>query len=127
VSYPTEVQNQQPTQTLVTVIASENNCSLQEALDMAIVLRDRLMSLFLQLRDQLLPDARPDLRRYLICLGHLIRGNIEWSLSVPRYSSEPLTARWTAEPATGECPPLPCLDWWWDLLDQPVAPSPIAE
>jgi hypothetical protein len=55
VSYPTEVQNQQPTQTLVTVIASENNCSLQEALDMAIVLRDRLMSLFLQLRDQLLP------------------------------------------------------------------------
>ncbi|WP_274564880.1 terpene synthase family protein [Streptomyces spiramyceticus] len=119
-SYRKEAQHAQTGQNLVTVIAHQDHCTPSQALHAAVALRDHLMALFLQLREQLLTTAPPALRHYLTDLGHTIRGNLEWSARVPRYNgpgpSAPL--RWARQPAAGERHPLPHIAWWWDQLDR---------
>ncbi|PWW53068.1 hypothetical protein DFQ13_11657 [Actinokineospora spheciospongiae] len=49
-----------------------------------MALRDRIMGRFPWLRDRVRARASAELARHLDCLGHAIRGNIDWAANVPR-------------------------------------------
>lgn len=88
------------------------------------------MCLFLRLRDQLAPGASAPLRTYLTSLGHGIRSNIDWSLTVPRYNTVyasdgitqtvriKLASRCAEQPTSESLEPLPwrSVAWWWTHL-----------
>ncbi|WP_331738890.1 terpene synthase family protein [Streptomyces sp. NBC_01276] len=74
---------------LVRVLQNEDpHLTLQEAVDTANALRNRILDTFLKLRDTLHPGASPQLRTYLDALGHLIAGVTMWSATSPRYTSD---------------------------------------
>ncbi|KAF4410809.1 MULTISPECIES: hypothetical protein [Streptomyces] len=117
-------------QNMVTVLAHHHRCPPEEAVTRAVALRDRAMTLFLRLREQVLRTAGPDLRGYLGGLGHWIAGNIRWSDTAPRYASPRrlhrlpvpgatlgVTWRDTPTDSRGGAPGIPTVDWWWDQLD----------
>ncbi|MEU6709634.1 terpene synthase family protein [Streptomyces wuyuanensis] len=74
--------------TLIDVVARHHHWTPEAAQQAVIGLRDQAMTLFLNLskREDRRPGASSALRAYLTDLGHLIRGNIDWSLACPRYS-----------------------------------------
>lgn len=123
-SYRKERRQRHTDQNIITVLMHHEPTSIEPALTSAIAIRDRIMTLFLRLRAQLLPDASEPLRRYLTDLGHAIRGNIEWAHQVPRYTSRNGQAtpsvpsgqpRWTDHPADPDAAalPFPTIGWWW--------------
>lgn len=128
-SYRKEQESEHADQNIVNVLVQRHHRPPQDAVAAAIAVRDRAMSLFLRLREQTLRGASQELRSYLDCLGHGIRGNIEWALRVPRYTDpdggvRPGTAaasapNWSDRPSdTSTAPlPIPAVAWWWDLLE----------
>jgi hypothetical protein len=52
------------------------------------------------------------------CLAQVIRGNIEWSLRVPRYGWEE-HVEWSATPSDDNPDPIPApaISWWWQELN----------
>ncbi len=130
VSHAKEIQGEGPVQNLVDVLRQQRGCSPEQALHDTIALRDRMMCLFLRLHERVVSAAGPALRRYVTDLGHLIPGNIEWSLKTARYTtvygtgaapvgSVTLSGGGRAlEPADGSLdpPPYPSIAWWWDQL-----------
>ncbi|GAB2737077.1 hypothetical protein GCM10027174_07630 [Salinifilum aidingensis] len=119
-SYRREQRDRHADQNIITVLVENEGHSAEEALTEAVALRDRMMQVYLRLREQLLPDAGPELRTYLSCLGAGIRGNIDWGLRVPRYtahdgpgeSGHPGWARVPSDPDP-TAPALPAISWWW--------------
>jgi hypothetical protein len=131
VSRHKEILGQRDTYNLVDVIARCDNRCEHDATQQMIAYRDRLMCLFLRLRNQLTPGASAPLRTYLTSLEHGIRSNIDWSLTVPRYNTLyaddgitqtariTLTGRCTEQPTDESLEPLPwpSVAWWWTQLD----------
>ncbi|SFT33095.1 hypothetical protein SAMN04487904_101154 [Actinopolyspora lacussalsi subsp. righensis] len=129
-SYRKELRQDSTDQNIINVMLHHECSDLEWALAGAVGLRDRIFQLYLRLRDQLLPNASEELRTYLNCLAHGVRGNIDWALRVPRYTSltdpekppvegEQWTPHWSEtpyDPSTGP-PALPAISWWWDRLD----------
>jgi hypothetical protein len=129
-SYRKEAHQQEAEQNIVNVLVHHEDCSVEQALLSAVAMRDRVMHLFLQVREKTLAGASEPLRSYLMGLGHGIRGNIDWALSVQRYTSVgdtgvppgPGQARqpgWSDEPSDASPVPLPIppIRWWWEQLD----------
>jgi hypothetical protein len=106
-------------QNLIPVLEQHTGCTQPEALVQAIHLRNQVMVLFVRLRDQVLPTASPALGRYLANVGHMIRGNLDWSLTTPRYTTQPVIAAITHDPSGIDPapPPIPAIAWWWNLLE----------
>ena len=114
----------------VEVLAQDRSLSVPEAEREIVKLRDRMMVLFLRVRENLAATASKPLLVYLDALRHGIRANIDWSLRTPRYTrlrpsaEHPdgvtlrLHTRWVDEPAdaSSEAPPLPSIAWWWDAV-----------
>ncbi|MFI9770290.1 hypothetical protein ACIHJG_25965 [Streptomyces sp. NPDC052415] len=112
-------------QNIYAVLQHQRQLSLQESVDAAAAVRDRVLTRFLQLHDRIRPQAGVELASYLQGLRYGIRGNAEWGLRVPRYLSlghvpDPMDEaplHWAQSPADGRCEPLPdapgCA-WWWD-------------
>lgn len=100
--------------------------TLAEAVGAATSMRDRILTRFLELQEQVRKWASTELRTYLLGLCHGIRGNIEWGLHVPRYvgldagpaGADEAPPRWSDVPAhSGSGPvPIPSVAWWWDDL-----------
>ncbi|MDJ0466729.1 hypothetical protein [Streptomyces sp. H27-C3] len=110
---------------LIDVLCQELGCEPPDALLEAVMMRDRVMVLFLRLREQVLSDADGGLRRYLHGLGQFIRGHLDWASACPRYvvpGAPGAEARpegwWKQRPADDslEPLPLPTIAWWWDQL-----------
>nr|6TJZ_A Chain A, SVS_variant_AS3 [Streptomyces sp. CWA1]6TJZ_B Chain B, SVS_variant_AS3 [Streptomyces sp. CWA1] len=112
-------------QNIYSVLMHHRGMSLQEAVEEATKLRDRILLRFLELHDRVRPGAGAELSTYLQGLRHGIRGNAEWGLRVPRYLSlgrvpdpmedAPLT--WAESPSDSSPSPLPgapSIAWWWD-------------
>lgn len=105
------------------VLQHEQGLTPHQALTAAISHRDRVLQLFVRLREHLVPAASSELRQYLSSLGCFIRAAQDWEATSPRYvvpGSVPTTFR--DEPA-GTCTdpvPIPVIEWWWDLLPTPV-------
>ena len=113
----------------ISVLAADLGCSVPEAIDRAVRIRDRFMCLFLSLRSQITPRASSDLEGYLIGLGHFIRANIDFGNASARYSnpdgSSPHTTRSPLHisdtPSDPSLEPvgIPHIAWWWQQLDAP--------
>jgi Terpene synthase family 2, C-terminal metal binding len=131
VSRHKELLGQKDDYNIINVVQRQYGCSLEQATDEAIAMRDRTLCLFLRLRDQLMPRASLSLQNYLTTLGHGIRSNIDWSLNVPRYNTvyyNPAhTSATTRIELSGSCvdkpsdsslkpPPFPSIAWWWEQL-----------
>ncbi|GAA0441804.1 terpene synthase [Acrocarpospora corrugata] len=120
-------------QNLVSVLAHQNDCSIDDALTTAVAMRDRVMSLFLRLSDEVKTDAGSELTRYVHGLGEWVRGYLEWSMITDRYGDPrnpddeasgeriAMPRTWKEEPMDDSLDPLPvtAINWWWDQLDQP--------
>ncbi|MGW0522388.1 terpene synthase family protein [Crossiella sp. NPDC003009] len=116
-SYRKERLLGQTEQNLVTVLRTGSERSLEEAVLAAVGIRDRLMSLFLRLAERVRRGGSAPLRSYVDCLGHGIRGNIDWALRVPRYQGLG-SPGWSQAPLDPSPEPLPypTVAWWWDEL-----------
>lgn len=114
---------------LVDVLMHERGYSMEQAMRDAVAMRDRMMCLFLRLREQIASRASPELLRYITDLGNLIQGNIEWSFTTGRYTiiydseASPtgmvsFSGGRTVEPADNllEPLPIPSIAWWWKQL-----------
>lgn len=108
---------------LVDVLCHELGCGPEQALEHAVAMRDRVMVLFLRLREQVLCEGGAELRRYVHDLGQFVRGHLDWASRCPRYSvpAAPGPAQkpvnwWKHRPAdaSGAPLPLPAISWWWD-------------
>jgi len=129
-SYPREVVRGTPESNIVGVLRHSRRLTVQAAVADAVRLRDRTLCLYLSLRDQMRSRASSDLRAYLDQLDHYIRGNIDWSLTAPRYQTKPdrlgpdapaqTQAQYADGPSDGSlaAPPIPAIAWWWDHLDR---------
>ncbi|MFI9818781.1 terpene synthase family protein [Saccharothrix variisporea] len=123
-SYSKETAEDHAEQNLVNVLIHHQGLRPDEAMRTAVALRDRIMVRFLALRERV--TARPcsrALRVHLDCLGQSIRGNTDWALSVPRYTTAaPALPRpgWSDHPSDDNPDPLPipAIAWWWDDLEQ---------
>lgn len=115
-------------QNVVSVLMHQDHTPPDRALLDAVALRDAVLVRFLDLSRRVRARAGAALRRYLDDLAHGIRGNIEWGLRVPRYSSTsgtgpgrapaPVTLAFCDSPRTGPHDPrdLPTTAWWWHDL-----------
>ncbi|MEU6865772.1 hypothetical protein ABZ924_21345 [Streptomyces sp. NPDC046876] len=115
---------------LINVLAQERGLGTSRALEEAVAFRDRLVGLFVALRDRVARDAGEELLRYLRSLEHWIAGDIEYHNRAPRYTSPrnrnalpvegasyDITYRATpSDPRTGPLP-VPALAWWWRQLE----------
>ncbi|WP_395676126.1 hypothetical protein [Inquilinus sp.] len=109
-------------QNLVSAIAAERRCPVEEAAALAGAMRDHAMVRFLDLRDTLVPDADPETARYVRGLGQWIRGYLDYSARSPRYT-DPFGGRtesgfgWTISDRPGPVPvdlpaPAALASWW---------------
>ncbi|MGW2832960.1 terpene synthase family protein [Streptomyces sp. NPDC001286] len=113
-----------PVSNIVGVLMREHRSTPDRAAVEAVHLHDRVMVCYLALRERLMRRATPELRTYLTQLDHYVRGNHEWSHSVPRYHDEfggtgaPDAPLWADTPSTPhlEAPPLPAIAWWWECI-----------
>ncbi|MGQ4414127.1 hypothetical protein ACN6LA_001995 [Streptomyces sp. SAS_269] len=77
------------------------------------------MCRYLTLREEIEPTATAPVRRHLSQLDHLIRGNLEWSVRVPRHHDgravEPVMSPRARTPSDGRssAPPIPAVASWW--------------
>jgi hypothetical protein len=107
---------------LVSVLAESHGLSAAEAVAEAIAMRDRVLCLFLRLRDQVTTDASTELRRYVTGLEAWIRGHLDWGMQTARYRNPADPAarlyRYAGRPRTTDPSPLPIptITWWWDQL-----------
>ncbi|MGW7440144.1 terpene synthase family protein [Streptomyces sp. NPDC054849] len=112
-------------QNIYSVLMLHRQLSVQEAVEAAARIRDRILTRFLRVHDRVLRTAGAELAGYLQGLCYGIRGNAEWGLRVPRYLSlghvpdamDEAPLDWAAAPADGRSAPpasAPTLAWWWD-------------
>ncbi|MFC3453792.1 terpene synthase family protein [Amycolatopsis speibonae] len=126
ISYQKEKTRAPSGQNVIDVLVKERNISLDEALMVAMRLRDRLMHRFVTLRDQIQPNASAPALHYLQDLASWIVGNLEWGMRSNRYRKisngdfaftvdEPARHRSAAVPADLVDGPLdfPAISWWW--------------
>jgi hypothetical protein len=126
-SYAKETHRSGDWHNLVSVLAHEHHCGLGEALAEAIALRDRVLTAYLALRDQVLDSAGPELARFIADLDAWNRGNIDWSARCGRYFNttdgqhSPIT--YVPEPHKTSLEPIsvPSIRWWWQCLADPRA------
>lgn len=107
---------------VIKVLEHEYGLTTQQAMSTAISQRDRVLWLFLRLRELLLPSATPELRTYLLSLGTFIRATQDWSISSRRYTTpdDPadLPTDFADTPTDSSDEPLPIspIAWWWGLV-----------
>ncbi|MEV6653547.1 terpene synthase family protein [Streptomyces sp. NPDC051219] len=129
-SYNKEDHQEPWEQNLINVVAQELDCTPAQALPAAVAIRDRAMTLFITLREQLARKAGKELGRYLVALGHWLAGNVQYHNVAPRYASPRnrhelpvdgasygITWRDTPSDPSIEPLPVPALAWWWQQLE----------
>jgi len=129
-SFAKEARNGDSSSNVVAVIAHERGGTPAEAVRGAHALTDRIATLFLALRAQLLADAEragdAAMARFLATLGHTWRGILDWGFATPRYATggDPGAPAlqtfpgWAPEPLDASLAPLlhPSIAWWWEEL-----------
>ncbi len=117
---------------LIDAVCQETGCAVDEAFERAMVMWDRMMTLFLRLRDRLMAEL-PQLAGYVAGLGQYIRGVLDWCHTTKRYvyldglgGTRAFTpGGWRATPRDSCTDPLPIpsISWWW-RYDPAVAANP---
>lgn len=104
---------------IVHILMNEGGLTLDEATSDAIRLRNKILYLYARLRDKSQSDGSPAARQYARDIGHVVRGNFQWSVRTDRYRVETRTPPIRTSDARDIDPkpvPLPAIAWWWDLL-----------
>jgi len=108
---------------VIDAIRREFNFDGMQALNWLNAMHDRVMGLFVRLREQLLQDATPEVARYIEALIHYQTGILEWHRIDERYRC--LSADDTAPCFDGGGPadqphdkslepvPIAAIQWWW--------------
>ncbi|WP_210590878.1 terpene synthase family protein [Streptomyces sp. GESEQ-35] len=118
-SYKEALQHEDD-QSVLSVVAGElPGTPVQQGM----ALCDRLMCLYLALREDIRPAAGEALCRYVDDLGNFMRAQLEWGASQQRYtlSADASEATVVLTPHRTEhadlAPlPIPEISWWWDQL-----------
>lgn len=125
-SHYKESLTEDPCLNLVDVIAAEQGCSLQDAVLVAMKLRDRVMNRYMVVRERAMRRHRDSVRRYIVCLDRWVAANIDMSANSARYIN-PLNrpaseVTWVHfDPVRTDTPydagdgplPFPSVGWWW--------------
>lgn len=108
---------------LIEVIGRQYRCSAEDALVIAVRMRERVQRLYLRLHEHMLERVSPGMREYLLGLNAYISGVLQWHRITPRFrfingvdgavcmrGGEP-----AAEPSDDSLEPLPIasIAWWW--------------
>jgi hypothetical protein len=107
---------------LITVLQHAYGYPADEAVSQAVAMRDRVLCLFLRLRDHVADGADLNLRRYLAGLSSWVRGHLDWGMATARYRNPENPADLPGEFADaphddgGEPLPIPSVAWWWGQL-----------
>ena len=111
---------------LVDILVLERGYTIEQAMEEAVLLCNRLTHRFAELIEEVRPRASTPLRNYLDHLAHLVRGNIEWGLQADRYRNPDgrtpdavsTVGSWAETPPSdaATAPPIPSIAWWWDDL-----------
>jgi hypothetical protein len=95
--------------------------TLDEAVAAVVEQRNRVLALFLDLRQHLLAEASPHLRQYLHNLGTFIRGAQDWGVNSLRYAwpgeMDFTKAFRTTLTVSREPLEIPAVSWWWTELN----------
>jgi squalene-hopene/tetraprenyl-beta-curcumene cyclase len=107
---------------LIDAICQETGCEADEAYERAMIMWDRMMTLFLRLRGRLTAEL-PQLAGYVNGLGQYIRGVLDWCQTTKRYvyldglrgTRAYTPGGWRATPRDSSTDPLPIpsVSWWW--------------
>ena len=111
---------------LVDVIAHERGQRPARALPEAVAFRDAVLTLYLELSEQVRPAVSAQTQRYMRGLSGWIRGNLDWSANTPRYRKHGRPTVVVADQRHGEVArftPPPGVAWWWSRLRN-VIPEP---
>jgi Terpene synthase family 2, C-terminal metal binding len=91
-----------------------------EVVEEVVAIRDRIMVLYLALRERILADASADLQRYVTGLDLFISGNINLAATASRYllAGTEHHPGLVPEPSDDRLEPLPIptFAWWWEQL-----------
>lgn len=108
---------------LIDAIRRQYHYSAAEALQWLNAMHDRIMGLFVRLREKLLQDANPQIADYIEALIHYQTGILEWHRRDRRYrflnAEDNRPCFDGGEPADRpsddslEPVPLPSIAWWW--------------
>jgi hypothetical protein len=115
-------------QNLVCVLQANMNLPVDEAVLLAGQMRNRVMSRFLQLSEQVAVGGSDNLVRYVHGLGQWVRGYLDYSAHSARYTdpNNPDDANVQSRAAGGwtigeridsdviELPQLPSISTWWE-------------
>lgn len=106
---------------IVNVLIRDTGCDIDTARLEAVRLCDRIMVLFLTLREQTEPRISPPTRAYLGNLATTLSAALQWSDTTARFggaAGRPRLARTDAPACAGtRPPPYPSISWWWDQLE----------
>ncbi|MFI9504233.1 hypothetical protein [Nocardia sp. NPDC052566] len=92
-----------------------------ESMRGVVTIRDRILALYLRLRDQVRTDASPDLHKYFTGIDLVIAGNVAFGARAARYLNPAAgrtyqTTSATPEGLSREPLPYPTIAWWWHHL-----------
>lgn len=131
-SYHKEASRSGDPQRVLDLLMRREGCTLGEALQSAVRMRDRILVRYLALRDEVANAADPALLLYLRGLDGWIRGNLDWGRTCARYlhPDDPITlpTDFAPTPTDGspEPLPIPSIAWWW-TADASVLADPARE
>jgi Terpene synthase family 2, C-terminal metal binding len=118
VSYEKERQRSKRIPNIVNILrAGEAGYSLQEAVDEAMRLRDRVLTLFLRLYDQVQPNLSQEMRDHCLVWARFINVYTGTGLQ-HRFLGSTSSVHWTDQPTDSSTDPLPypAISWWWDQV-----------
>ena len=110
------------------VLIRDTGCDIDTAQLEAVRLCDRIMVLFLTLREQTAPRVGPPTRTYLDNLATTLSAALQWSDTTARFgggTDPPRLARTDTPACAGViAPPYPSISWWWDQLESSTGADP---
>lgn len=118
-SYPRERHQRDSKPNLFDAIRHERpQLTLGQALREGIAIRDRMLTLYGRLREDILRDADDILHRYITGLDRIVSGNLTMATASSRYllADSPYKIDTTLHPVDASTDPLPIptIAWWWD-------------
>ncbi|GGT84680.1 hypothetical protein [Streptomyces violascens] len=102
--------------------ADDPTLNSHDAWEQAIVIRDRILALYLLLRDKALETADPEMRRYFTGIDLSVAGNMPFSRTALRYldpeaaGAVRATTERPAHASSGAVPAYPLVTRWADVL-----------
>jgi hypothetical protein len=112
------------------ILMHRDSLTLSEAAAATTAIRDRIMTLHMNLRARILASSPPEpVARFVATVGYIVRGGIEWAATTFRYThpQDPRTGAevpfgdhqlsWASQPCDPRTDPpdIASIAWWWSV------------